>query len=333
MTATKPSPRKLGGSDLKVFPVGLGLMSLSGAYGKAEDAAGIRVIHHAIDRGVDFLDSSDMYGWGHNETLLGKALAGSRRDKVVLATKFGQVQRPGGANGVDGRPEHVKAACEASLKRLGVDVIDLYYQHRVDPSVPIEDTVGAMADLVKAGKVRALGLSEAKPETVRRAHMTHPIAAVQSEYSLLYRRDAEETLRTTRELGISYVAYAPLGRSLLTGTVKQVSDIPEGDGRGRHPRFAAENLARNLALAAEVEKIAREKNCTPGQVALAWVLAQGNDVVPIPGTKQETRVDQNVGALDVTLSPQDVKRLSDAMPPGAAAGGRYADALMKGVHL
>ena len=238
MTASSKAPRRLGGSDLSVFPVGLGLMSLSGAYGKSDDAAGIQVIHHAIDRGVTFLDSSDMYGWGHNETLLGKALAGGRRSRVVLATKFGQVQRPGGANGVDGSPAHVKAACDASLKRLGVDVIDLYYQHRVDPAVPIEETVGAMAGLVKAGKVRALGLSEAAPETIRRAHKVHPIAAVQSEYSLLYRKDAEETIATTRALGISYVAYAPLGRSLLTGSVRQASDIPEGDGRGRHPRGA-----------------------------------------------------------------------------------------------
>ena len=236
MTASSKAPRRLGGSDLSVFPVGLGLMSLSGAYGKSDDAAGIGVIHHAIDRGVTFLDSSDMYGWGHNETLLGKALAGGRRSRVVLATKFGQVQRPGGANGVDGSPAHVKAACDASLKRLGVDVIDLYYQHRVDPAVPIEETVGAMAGLVKAGKVRALGLSEAAPETIRRAHKVHPIAAVQSEYSLLYRRDAEETIATTRALGISYVAYAPLGRSLLTGSVRQASDIPEGDGRGRSQR-------------------------------------------------------------------------------------------------
>ncbi len=333
MTASSKALRRLGGSDLSVFPVGLGLMSLSGAYGKSDDAAGIEVIHHAIDRGVTFLDSSDMYGWGHNETLLGKALADGRRSRVVLATKFGQVQRPGGANGVDGSPAHVRAACDASLKRLGVDVIDLYYQHRVDPAVPIEETVGAMAGLVKAGKVRALGLSEAAPETIRRAHKVHPIAAVQSEYSLLYRRDAEETIATTRALGISYVAYAPLGRSLLTGSVRQASDIPEGDGRGRHPRFAADNLARNLALAASVEAMAREKSATPGQIALAWVLAQGQDIVPIPGTKQKDRVDENIGALDVALSADDVKRLSAALPPGAAAGTRYAEALMKGVHL
>jgi aryl-alcohol dehydrogenase-like predicted oxidoreductase len=308
-------------------------MSLSGAYGKSDDDQGVRVVHHAIDRGVNFLDSSDMYGWGHNETLLGKALTGGRRDKVVLATKFGQTQRPGGANGVDGRPEYVKAACEASLKRLGVDVIDLYFQHRVDPSVPIEDTVGAMADLVKAGKVRALGLSEAHPETIRRAHKVHPLAAVQSEYSLLYRENAEETLATTRALGISYVAYSPLGRSLLTGAVRSAADIPEGDGRGRHPRFAADNLARNLDKVATIEAIARDKGVKPGQVALAWLLAQGLDIVPIPGTKREERIDENLAALDVQLSADEIARLSNALPPGSAAGTRYPEGAMKAVYL
>ncbi len=334
MTAsTQPKHRSLGGSGLTVFPIGLGCMSLSGAYGKSNDDEAIRVVHHAIDRGVTFLDSSDMYGWGHNETLLGKALAGGRRGKVVLATKFGQTQRPGGANGVDGSPAYVKEACDASLKRLGVDVIDLYYQHRVDPSVPIEDTVGAMAELVKAGKVRALGLSEARPETIRRAHKVHPLAAVQSEYSLLYREHAEETLKTTRALGISYVAYSPLGRSLLTGTVRQAADIPEGDGRGRHPRFAADNLGRNLAKVAAIEEVARHRGCTPGQVALAWLLAQGPDIVPIPGTKRRERVDENVAALDVALSADDIARLSAALPPGAAAGTRYPEGGMKGVYL
>jgi aryl-alcohol dehydrogenase-like predicted oxidoreductase len=331
--SSQAKPRTLGGSSLSVFPIGLGCMSLSGVYGKSDDAEAIRVVHHAIDRGVTFLDSSDMYGWGHNETLLGKALAGGRRARVVLATKFGQTQRPGGANGVDGRPDYVKAACEASLKRLGVDVIDLYFQHRVDPSVPIEETVGAMAGLVKAGKVRALGLSEASPETIRRAHKVHPIAAVQSEYSLLYRVHAEETLKTTRALGISYVAYSPLGRSLLTGAVRQVSDIPEGDGRGRHPRFAADNLARNLAQVATIEAVAREKGCKPGQVALAWLLAQGPDIVPIPGTKRVERVDENLAALDIVLSEADIARLSSALPPGAAAGSRYPEAGMKGVYI
>lgn len=334
MTAAKPSrPRALGTSGIAVQPIGLGCMSLSGAYGRSDDADGIRVIHHAIDHGVTFLDSSDMYGWGHNESLLGKALAGGRRDKVVLATKFGQTQKPGGANGVDGSPAYVKAACEASLKRLGVDVIDLYYQHRVDPSVPIEDTVGAMGELVTAGKVRAIGLSEASPETISRAHKTHPIAAVQSEYSLLYRVHAEETLATTRALGISFVAYSPLGRSLLTGAVRQVSDIPEGDGRGRHPRFAADNLARNLAQVAAIEAVARDRQCKPGQVALAWLLAQGPDIVAIPGTKRSERVDENLAALSVTLTADDVARLSKAIPPGAAAGSRYPEAAMKAVYI
>jgi len=334
MTVTVTSaPRKLGASAIAVFPIGLGCMSLSGVYGKSDDAEAIKVVHHAIDRGVTFLDSSDMYGWGHNETLLGKALAGGWRRKVVLATKFGQIQQPGGANGVDGSPAHVKQACEASLKRLGVDVIDVYFQHRVDPKVPIEDTVGAMAGLVKAGKVRALGLSEANPETIRRAHKIHPIAAVQSEYSLLYRKDAEETLATTRQLGISYIAYSPLGRSLLTGSVRAVSDIPAGDGRGRHPRFAADNLARNLSLVAAIEAIARAKNRTPGQVALAWVLAQGMDIVPIPGTKHVERVDENLGALGVGLTADDAAKLSAALPPGAAAGTRYAEAQMKAVYI
>lgn len=328
MTATAVTPRTLGASQLSVFPIGLGCMSLSGVYGKSDDAEAIRVIHHALDRGVNFLDSSDMYGWGHNETLLGKALAGGRRDRIVLATKFGQTP-----SGVNGRPEHVKAACDASLKRLGAEVIDLYYQHRVDPTVPIEETVGAMAELVKAGKVCALGLSEARPETIRRAHKVHPIAAVQSEYSLLYRIDAEETLKTTRALGISFVAYSPLGRSLLTGAVRQASDIPEGDGRGRHPRFAADNLARNLGLVRNVEATAKAKGCTPGQIALAWLLAQGPDIVPIPGTKRTQRVDENIAALDVRLSPQEIDQLSTALPPGAAAGTRYAEAQMKAVYL
>jgi len=332
VTVTK-APRKLGGSSLSVFPIGLGCMSLSGAYGKGDDAESIKVVHHAIDNGVNFLDSSDMYGWGHNETLLGKALAGGRRDKVVLATKFGQTQNPGGQNGVNGRPEYVMQCCDASLKRLGVDEIDLYYQHRVDPSVPIEETVGAMGELVKQGKVRAIGLCEAKPETITRAHKTHPLAAVQSEYSLLYRQHAEETLATTRPLGIAYVAYSPLGRSLLTGSVKSASDIPEGDGRGRHPRFAGDNLARNLQLAAAIEAMAKAKGCTPGQVALAWLLAQDSDIVPIPGTKRSARVDENVAATDVSLSADEVAKLSSALPPGAAAGGRYPDGGMKAVYI
>jgi aryl-alcohol dehydrogenase-like predicted oxidoreductase len=308
-------------------------MSLSGAYGKTDDAQGIRVVHHAIDHGVTFLDSSDMYGWGHNETLLGKALAGGRRAKVVLATKFGQTQQPGGANGVDGRPEYVKQACEASLKRLGVDVIDLYYQHRVDPKVPIEETVGAMKRCVEAGKVRFLGLCEAAPETVRRAHRVHPITALQSEYSILYRTEAEQTLPTLRELGISFVAYSPLGRSLLTGQIQKPQDIPEGDRRLAHPRFQGQNLVQNLELVHRLDALARSKGCTPSQLVLAWLLAQGQDVVAIPGTKRFDRLQENLGALKVQLSAADVASIAEAVPTGAAAGPRYPEAMMKGVYI
>src|SRR5260221_10112105 len=329
--STQRNDRTLGSSSLSVFPIGLGCMSLSGAYGKSNDDDAIRVIHHALDRGVSFLDSSDMYGWGHNETLLGKALAGSRRDGVVLATKFGQVQRPGGANAVDGTPQHVKAACEASLKRLGVDVIDLYYQHRVDPSVPIEDTVGAMAKLVQQGKVKYLGLSEAKPDTIRRAHKVHPISAVQTEYSLLYRTEAEETRKLTRELGIGFVAYSPLGRGFLTGVIKEFADV---DGRrAAHPRFQEANFAHNRALVAKVEAMAVEKRCTPAQITLAWLLAQGDDVVAIPGTRYIKRVAENLGALEVKLSAADVAAITRAVPTGSALGERYPAAAMKAVQL
>jgi len=332
MTASARTPRAVGASGLKVAPIGLGCMSLSGAYGPADDAEAIRVVHHALDKGVTHLDSSDMYGWGHNEDLLGRALRG-RRDQAMLATKFGQVRTDSGQNAVDGRPAYVRSACEASLKRLGVDVIDLYYQHRIDPKVPIEETVGAMAELVKAGKVRAIGLCEAKPETIRRAHATHPLAAVQTEFSLLYRVEAEETLKTTRELGIAFVAYSPLGRSLLTGSVGKTEDIPEGDGRKRHPRFAADNLQRNLGLTGPLKTMATQKHCTAGQLALAWLLAQGDDILPIPGTKRSARIDENVGALDVAISPQEAASLASAIPAGAAAGTRYPEAGMKGVYI
>jgi aryl-alcohol dehydrogenase-like predicted oxidoreductase len=321
--------RTLGRNGPKVSAIGLGCMSLSGVYGKSDDEAGIALIQYAIDRGVDFLDSSDMYGWGHNEELLGRALKG-RRDRVVLATKFGQVKTPTG-QGVDGRPQYVLEACEASLRRLGVDVIDLYYQHRVDTSVPIEDTVGAMKRLVEQGKVRHLGLSEARPATIRRAQKVHPLAAVQTEYSLLYRSDAEETLRTTRELGISFVAYAPLGRGFLTGSIHDLADV-KGDRRSEHPRFIPENFAHNRALAARIEAIAREKGCTPAQLTLAWLLAQGPDIVPIPGTKRRERLDDNLGALAVQLSAADAARISAVAPPGAAAGQRYPEANMKVVY-
>ena len=325
--------RKLGRSPLEVSAVGLGLMSMSGIYGNANDEESIGVIHYALERGVNHLDSSDMYGWGHNETLLGRALKGGWRDKALVVTKFGQVKGADGKQGVDGRPEYVMQACEASLKRLGVDVIDLYYQHRVDPNVPIEDTVGAMKKLVDQGKVRALGLSEARPETIRRAHKVHPIAAVQNEFSLLYRKEGEETLRTTRELGITLVAYAPLGRSMLTGTVHGKQDVPEGDRRLAHPRFQGENLDRNVQLAARLEAIAREKSCTPAQLALAWVLAQGKDVAAIAGTKRKQRFEENLGALNVRLSESDLKRISDAAPIGAGAGERYPAENMKRVYL
>ena len=324
--------RTLGKSSLSVSALGLGGMSFSGVYGPGEDSESIALIHRALDLGINFVDSSDMYGWGHNEELLARALRGHRH-RVVLATKFGQVRAESGPNLVNGRPEYVAQACDASLKRLGVDLIDLYYQHRVDPTVPIEDTVGTMARLVERGKVRYLGLCEARPATIRRAHATHPIAAVQTEYSLLYRTEAEETLVVTRDLGISFVAYAPLGRGLLTGTVHGPADLPEGDRRRVHPRFQDANLVRNVELVRRVESIPREKGCTPGQLVLAWLLAQGPDVVPIPGTKRRTRLEENVGAIDVPLSPDDVKRIADAVPAGAAAGPRYPEPQMKALYL
>jgi aryl-alcohol dehydrogenase-like predicted oxidoreductase len=324
--------RRLGKSPISVSAVGLGLMSMSGVYGPGDDAESIAVIHRALDLGIDHLDSSDMYGWGHNEELLGRALEG-RREGVVVATKFGQVRNPQGANLVNGRPEYVAQACDASLARLGIDVIDLYYQHRVDPAVPIEETVGAMARLIERGKVRAIALSEAAPGTIRRAHAVHPIAAVQSEYSLLYRAQAEEARATCRELGISFVAYSPLGRGLLTGRVQSLSDLPAGDRRRDHPRYHERNFAHNRELVQRVEKIAREKGCTPAQLALAWLLAQGEDVVALPGTKRRDRLEENVGAARVTLSADDVARISEAVPPGAAAGSRYPEAQMKAVHV
>jgi aryl-alcohol dehydrogenase-like predicted oxidoreductase len=328
--ATLPR-RQLGASGLSVSALGLGCMSFSGAYGPSDDEGAIEVVHAALERGITFFDSSDMYGWGHNETLLGRAL-GRRRSEIVLATKFGQTRQEGGANGVDGRPAYVKQACEASLRRLGTEVIDLYYQHRVDPNVPIEETVGAMAELVREGKVRALGLSEARPETIRRAHKVHKIAAVQSEFSLLYRVEAEETLRTTRELGISFVAYSPLGRSLLTGKLARTSDMQADDPHRRHPRFAEDNLKRNLDLIEPLRAIATKKGCTLGQLVIAWLLARGPDIVPIPGTKRIERLDENLGALSVRLSPEEVAEISTLVPVGAASGMRYPEAAMKAVY-
>jgi aryl-alcohol dehydrogenase-like predicted oxidoreductase len=324
--------RRLGKGGPEVSAIGLGCMSLSGVYGKSDDTAGVALIHRAIERGVDHFDSSDMYGWGQNEELLGRALKG-RREGIVIASKFGQTRRPGGANGVDGSPAYIAQACEASLKRLGVDVIDLYYQHRVDPAVPVEDTVGAMARLVEAGKVRFLGLCEARPERIRRAHATHPLAAVQSEFSLLYREEATETRELTRDLGIAFFAYAPLGRGLLTGDIPDFDNLAEGDTRGRHPRFIGDNFAKNRALVGQIEGIARDKNCTPAQLVLAWLLAQGPDVIPIPGTKRLDRLEENLGALSVELTPADTDRISAAIPIGAAAGTRYPEGGMGGVYI
>src|SRR5262245_48609734 len=308
-------------------------MSMSGTYGKSDDAASTAVIDRALDLGIDFLDSSDMYGWGHNEELLKRALAG-RRHGVVLATKFGQVRSPDGAgNLVDGSAAYVRSACEASLKRLGVDTIDLYYQHRVDPKVPIEDTVGAMARLREEGKIRALGLCETAPATLRRAHAVHPIAALQMEYSLLYRQPAEDALAVCRELGIAFVAYSPLGRSLLTGAVARPDDIPADDRRRQHPRFQGPNLEHNARLVKRLGEIARTKGATPGQLALAWLLHRGPDIVPIPGTKRVDRLEENAAAPRVRLDADDLRRLDEVMPPGAGAGTRYPEPQMKGVYI
>ena len=323
--------RVLGSSGIQVSAIGLGCMSFSGTYGTSEDENAIAVIHEALDRGITLLDTSDAYGNGHNEELVGKSIKG-RRSGVVLATKFGNLGGRGGRI-ADGRPEYVPVACEASLKRLGVDVIDVYYQHRIDPDVPIEDTVGAMAKLVREGKVRALGLSEARPETIRRAHTVHPIAVVQNEFSLLYRSEAEETLKTTRQLNIGFVAYSPLGRGLMTGVVADPTGLSDTDTRKRHPRFAAENLKRNLSLVHGIEEIARDRHCTLGQLALAWLLAQGKDIVPIPGTKRKERLLENIGALAVELTADDLAQISDSIPVGAAAGLRYPEGQMKSVYL
>jgi aryl-alcohol dehydrogenase-like predicted oxidoreductase len=330
-TSEKLPSRMLGSSGIAVSAIGLGCMSLSGVYGASSDDDGIALIRDALDRGITFLDTSDAYGAGHNETIVGKAIKG-RRGEIVLATKFGNVGGRGGKF-ADGRPEFVMTSCEASLKRLGVEVIDLYYQHRIDPDVPIEDTVGATAGLVQQGKVRALGLSEASPKTIRRAQAVHPIAAVQNEFSLLYRNEAEETLRTTRELKIAFVAYSPLGRGLLTGVVDDPNKMAETDARRRHPRFAAENIAANLKLVDRIKAIAAGKNCTPGQLVLAWLLAQGNDIVPIPGTKRTARLRENIGALSVRLSAADLAAIAQAVPAGAVAGLRYPEAQMKSVYV
>jgi aryl-alcohol dehydrogenase-like predicted oxidoreductase len=324
--------RKLGKQGLTVSAIGLGCMGMSEFYGQADEKKSIETIHQALDLGITFIDTADMYGPYKNEKLVGKALAG-KREKVILATKFGIV-RTGepGVRSVNGRPEYVKSACDTSLQRLGVDHIDLYYQHRVDPEVPIEDTVGAMADLVQAGKVRFLGLSEAGPQTIRRAHQVHPISALQTEYSLWTRDPEDEILETIRDLGIGFVAYSPLGRGFLTGRFKKFDDIPEDDYRRHSPRFQGENFRKNLDLVKKVSEIAKRKGVKPGQLALAWVLAQGKDIVPIPGTTIPEHLKENVEALNIKLSEEDLAKIDQTMPEGIASGSRYPEAMMHMVN-